>query len=118
MTVDTNKKFTVVTQFIGSGSKLESIRRFYVQGGKTIPNSESTIAGNTGNQIDETFCNTQKTAFGDTDDFKSKGGLQQMAKALAGNMVLVMSLWDDVSSLFSSFFVSSLLSSIHETDTV
>ncbi|KAK8015015.1 exoglucanase 1 [Apiospora arundinis] len=95
MTVDTTKKFTVVTQFIGSGSNLEAIRRFYVQGGKTIPNSESTIEGNGGNQIDEKFCSSQKTAFGDTDDFKSKGGLQQMAKALAGNMVLVMSLWDD-----------------------
>lgn len=94
-TVNTNSKFTVVTQFLGSGSTLESIRRFYVQGGKTIANSESTIAGNGGNQIDEAFCASQKVAFGDTDSFKDKGGLQQMAKALAGNMVLVMSLWDD-----------------------
>lgn len=103
-TVNTNSKFTVVTQFLGSGSTLESIRRFYVQGGKTIANSESTIAGNGGNQIDEAFCASQKVAFGDTDSFKDKGGLQQMAKALAGNMVLVMSLWDDV-----SFFSPSLL---------
>lgn len=32
-TVDTSKKFTVVTQFVGSGDSME-IKRFYVQGGK------------------------------------------------------------------------------------
>lgn len=32
-TVDTSKKFTVVTQFVGSGESME-IKRFYVQGGK------------------------------------------------------------------------------------
>ena len=32
-TVDTSKKFTVVTQFVGSGASME-IKRFYVQGGK------------------------------------------------------------------------------------
>lgn len=32
-TVDTSKKFTVVTQFVSSGASME-IKRFYVQGGK------------------------------------------------------------------------------------
>jgi cellulose 1,4-beta-cellobiosidase len=98
MTVDTTKKFTVVTQFIkGSSGDLASIKRFYVQGGKLIPNSESTIDGVTGNEINAEYCSAQKTAFGDTDDFNNKGGLAQMGKALAKGMVLVMSLWDDVS---------------------
>ena len=42
-TVDTSKPFTVVTQFVtadGTDSgTLSQINRFYVQGGKTIPNS-------------------------------------------------------------------------------
>ncbi|KAK1759486.1 putative glycoside hydrolase [Echria macrotheca] len=99
MTVDTTKKFTVVTQFIkGSDGGLSEIKRFYVQGGKTIPNSESTIEGNSGNSITTDFCTTQKTAFGDRDVFTEKGGLAQMGKALEKGMVLVMSLWDDHAS--------------------
>jgi cellulose 1,4-beta-cellobiosidase len=98
MTVDTGSKFTVVTQFIkGSSGDLESIKRYYVQGGKLIPNSESTIAGTSGNEINTEYCSAQKTAFGDTDDFSGKGGLKQMGAALDKGMVLVMSVWDDVS---------------------
>jgi hypothetical protein len=43
LTVDTNQKITVVTQFVGS--PFTSIRRFYVQNGRVIPNSNSTIPG-------------------------------------------------------------------------
>jgi cellulose 1,4-beta-cellobiosidase len=95
MTVDTGKKFTVVTQFIEEGGKLSAIRRFYVQGGKVIPNSESVIDGNTGNEINPDFCEKQKLAFGDGDIFNQKGGFDQFTKAVSGGMVLVMSLWDD-----------------------
>ncbi|KAH8204351.1 hypothetical protein TruAng_001514 [Truncatella angustata] len=96
LTVDTSKKFTVVTQFIkGSSGGLDAIKRYYVQNGKVIPNSETTIDGTTGNQIDPTYCAAQKTAFGDTNNFETQGGLAQMGKALAGPMVLVMSIWDD-----------------------
>src|SRR5215218_9196487 len=35
-TVDTNKKFTIVTQFKGSGSTLTEIKQFFVQNGKKI----------------------------------------------------------------------------------
>ncbi|KAI1304037.1 glycoside hydrolase [Xylaria venustula] len=95
-TVDTTQKFTVVTQFLtGSDGSLSSIKRFYVQGGKVIPNSETTVTGTSGNEIDADYCSAQKVAFGDTDNFAAKGGLAQMSKALAGDMVLVMSLWDD-----------------------
>ncbi|KAF4989709.1 hypothetical protein FDECE_14624 [Fusarium decemcellulare] len=95
-TVDTTKKVTVVTQFLkGSDNRLSEIKRFYVQNGKVIPNSESKISGNTGNSITPQFCTSQKTAFGDPDDFSKKGGWSGMSDALAAPMVLVMSLWHD-----------------------
>lgn len=95
-TVDTNSKFTVVTQFLtGSSGDLETIKRFYVQNGKVIANSDSTVSGTSGNVIDTDYCSAQKTAFGDTDVFTEKGGLAQMGKAMEQGMVLVMSLWDD-----------------------
>jgi cellulose 1,4-beta-cellobiosidase len=93
-TVDTSKKFTVVTQFVGTGDALE-IKRFYVQNGKVIANSQSQIEGITGNSITTAFCDAQKQVFGDTYTFKDKGGMSNMAKALEKGMVLVMSLWDD-----------------------
>jgi cellulose 1,4-beta-cellobiosidase len=96
MTVDTTKKVTVVTQFYkNAAGELSEIKRFYAQDGVVIPNSESTIAGNPGNSITQDYCDAQKAAFGDFDDFNRKGGMVQMGKALAGPMVLVMSIWDD-----------------------
>ena len=92
-TVDTSKVFTVVTQFIGN--PLTEIRRFYVQNGKLIPNSQSTISGVTGNSLTTSFCEAEKVAFGDTDYFDKHGGLTSMSKAMAGGMTLVMSIWDD-----------------------
>lgn len=98
-TVDTTKKFTVVTQFIkGSDGTLSEIKRFYVQGGKVIANSQSTIDGVPGNSVNPAFCKAQKIAFGDGDHFNEKGGFAQFSKALAAPMVLVMSLWDDHNS--------------------
>lgn len=86
LTVDTSSKFTVVTQFIGS--PLTEIKRFYVQGGKTIPNSESTIANVTGNSITTAYCDAQKAAFGDNYSFKAHGGMQGMSTAMQGGMTL------------------------------
>lgn len=94
-TLDTKQKMTVVTQFIGSGSTLSEIKRFYIQNGKTFTNSQSKIAGVTGNSITDSFCAAQKSAFGDTSSFKTLGGLNGMAASLARGHVLVMSLWDD-----------------------
>jgi cellulose 1,4-beta-cellobiosidase len=92
-TVDTSSVFTVVTQFIGN--PLTEIRRFYVQKGKLIPNSQSKIAGVTGNSITSAFCDAQKTAFGDNRSFQTQGGMAAMSKAMSGGMSLVMSVWDD-----------------------
>lgn len=93
LTVDTSKVFTVVTQFIGN--PLTEIKRFYVQDGVTIPNSESLIEGVTGNSITTEYCDAQMAAFTDEYSFKAHGGMQSMSDALGAGMVLVMSLWDD-----------------------
>ncbi|TFK31362.1 glycoside hydrolase, partial [Crucibulum laeve] len=100
LTVDTSKKFTVVTQFLTSDNStsgsLSEIRRLYVQDGKVIQNSKVNIPGmDAFDSISSDFCDAQKTAFGDTDDFGDKGGLANMGKALGNGMVLVMSVWDD-----------------------
>ena len=64
MTVDTSQKFTVVTQFItntGTASgTLSDIKRFYIQNGKVIPNSQSTVSGVTGNSVNQAYCDAQK----------------------------------------------------------
>lgn len=93
--LDTTKKLTVVTQFIQSGGSLSEIKRFYVQNGKVVPNSQSTISGVAGNSVTQKYCDAQKTAFGDTNIFNQRGGLKGMGNALAKDMVLVMSVWDD-----------------------
>lgn len=99
-TVDTTKKFTVVTQFEGSGTSLTGIKQYYIQGGTKFYQPNSTIASLEGyDSISDPFCQAQKVAFGDEDVFTQKGGLAQMGKD-AGAMVLVMSLWDDVSLAF------------------
>jgi cellulose 1,4-beta-cellobiosidase len=96
-TVDTSQKFTVVTQFIGSG-ELTEINQFFVQGGTTIPMPNSTWPTLTGyNSITPDYCKAQKAEFGDTDDFDAKGGFSAFTTAVSSGMVLVMSLWDDVS---------------------
>ncbi|KAF7968211.1 hypothetical protein HWV62_31643 [Athelia sp. TMB] len=99
LTVDTTQPFTVVTQFLTSDNTstgtLSEIRRLYVQNGKVIQNSQSTISGVTGNSITDDYCTAQKTAFGDTNDFSSKGGLAVMGESLARGTALVLSVWDD-----------------------
>lgn len=99
MTIDTNKKFTVVTQFLTSdgtsSGDLTEIRRFYVQNGVTFSNSQSDIAGVSGNSLTTDFCNAQKTAFGDSNTFAAEGGLKAMGEAFKAGMTLVLSIWDD-----------------------
>jgi len=41
------------------------------------------------------MCDTIKTAMGDQNAYKAKGGMKKMSDALGRGMVLVMSLWDD-----------------------
>jgi len=98
--VDTTRPFTVVTQFLTDDGTddgdLVEIRRFYVQDGHVVPNSNATILGSeAGDSVTDSFCSAQKSAFDDLDDTAAKGGLRQMGKALGRGMTLVLSLWDD-----------------------
>jgi len=97
-TLDSTRELTVVTQFITDNGEddgnLVEVKRFYVQDGKVVPNSESSI-GAAGNSLTDDFCVAQKSGFGDTDDHTKKGGLANMGKALDRGMVLVFSIWDD-----------------------
>ncbi|KXN91715.1 Exoglucanase [Leucoagaricus sp. SymC.cos] len=100
MTVDTTRKFTVVTQFVTNNNQtsgtLSEIRRLYVQDGKVIQNSKTNISSmDSFDSVSTDFCNAQKTAFGDTNSFSQHGGMANMSKAMAKGMVLVMSIWDD-----------------------
>ena len=100
MTVDTNSKFTIVTQFItttGTASgTLKEIRRLYVQNGKVIQNSVVNVPGMDAlDSITEEFCSSAKTAFEDRDSFGAHGGLAGIGKSMNVGMVLVLSVWDD-----------------------
>merc|ERR1712066_101248 len=59
--VDSSRPVTVVTQFLTTDGTdtgdLAEVRRFYVQDGAVIENSEATILGpGAGNSITENFC--------------------------------------------------------------
>lgn len=94
--LDTNKKMTVITQFLGSGNQLTEIKRFYIQNGQVFKNPEPTIPGMTGNSITQEWCNTQQKVFDEEIyPFNKFGGMASMGKGMDAGMVLVMSLWDD-----------------------
>lgn len=100
LTIDTKKKFTIVTQFITSdgtaNGDLSEIRRLYVQDGKVVENSQSNWEGiDQSNSISDKFCAQQKGVFGDNNYFAGLGGLKSMGDAIQRGMVLALSLWDD-----------------------
>merc|ERR1712039_950938 len=78
--IDSSKPVTVVTQFLTHDGTdtgdLSEVRRFYVQDGAVIENSEATILGSgAGNSITDDFCSKQKSKFGDLNDFAAKPGV-------------------------------------------
>jgi cellulose 1,4-beta-cellobiosidase len=98
--VDTNKPFTVVTQFITTDGTdygdLKEIKRFFVQNGQKIEHPMSNIPGvQSHNSITDQSCAAVKKVFGDNNDFAKKGGLKKMGEAFERGMTLVMSMWDD-----------------------
>merc|ERR1711982_259331 len=60
----------------------------YIQDGKKIEHQNSETAE---------WCSSQKSKFGDRDSFTEKGGMKAMGEALDRGMVLVVSMWDDIS---------------------
>lgn len=102
-TVDTTRKFTVVTQFETSDGTatgtLETIKRIYVQDGVVIANANVDIAGMAKqNAIDDAYCNSQVEAFGGVSTYERQGGMAGMGGSLTRGMVLVMSIWMDSST--------------------
>ena len=99
-TVNTNKNFTVVTQFITHDGTdtgtLSEIRRSYVQNGTVINNSVTKIPSVTpSNSITDAYCSQQKDVFKDTDHFSRLGGLKAVGGALGRGMVLAISILDN-----------------------
>jgi len=100
-TVDTNSKFTVVTQFITADGSQDSdvveVKRFFVQNGKKIPHPSTNLDGLSTqyDSISDDMCTNVKSVFGDKNDYAAKGGIKKQSDALGRGMVLVMSLWDD-----------------------
>jgi cellulose 1,4-beta-cellobiosidase len=101
-TLDSTKPMTVVTQFLtddgSDDGNLVEIRQFYIQDGKLISHSSSSIPGVEGDSVTDSLCTKQKSAFGSVDHFQVKGGLTSMGRALKRGMVLSLSLWDDYST--------------------
>ena len=100
MTVDTSKKFTIVTQFITADNTtngpLSEIRRLYVQNGQVIQNSKVAIPGiDPVNSITDEFCSQQKEVFNDVNYYQTLGGMAAMGDPLGRGMVLALSVWDD-----------------------
>jgi hypothetical protein len=90
---DTSPPYSVVSQFAQN-----KLTQFLVQNGKkfVIPGPTDTSLGST-SDITPDFCSKQFTAFGDRNRFSEVGGFDQLNAALRLPMVLVMSIWDDVS---------------------
>jgi len=114
-TINTNKVFTQVTQFItkdgtDDGDMVE-IRRWWSQDGKAIktapdkhlkdvpekPGSKKkvTCKGH-GDSVTDDFCASQNERFGDYNHFQFHGGNKVMGESLKRGHVLAISLWDDV----------------------
>ncbi|KAK4155863.1 glycoside hydrolase [Chaetomidium leptoderma] len=93
LTVDTNRKVTVTTQFLTSNGKadgeLTEIRRLYVQDGVVIQNHAVAAGGADHDSINNDYCNATATWT------QQRGGLAQMGKAIERGMVLIFSLWAD-----------------------
>ncbi|ETK84757.1 hypothetical protein L915_10300 [Phytophthora nicotianae] len=99
-TIDTTRKFTIVTQFITSDNTatgdLVEIRRLFKQDDRVVSMPNSAWPGLSDvNSITDSMCQTSKKLFGDQDDHAAKGGLVRMGKQMANGMTLAMSLWSD-----------------------
>jgi cellulose 1,4-beta-cellobiosidase len=101
-TIDTRRPFTVVTQFQTQNGKddgeLVVINRFYKQEGRFYLTPAVNVTGfpDYFNYINTEYCDAENKAFGGGQaQFKARGGLKQMGKALGRGMVLVFSIWTD-----------------------
>jgi len=98
--VNSKQPVTVTTQFItddGTDSgKINAVRQFYTQNGKTIEHRQYDINGNKHDRITDDFCKDWVATTKDGTNFIEKGGMGEIDNAVGENgVVLVMSLWDD-----------------------
>nr|BAF57463.1 putative glycosyl hydrolase family7 [uncultured symbiotic protist of Cryptocercus punctulatus] len=93
--VNTNSKFTVVTQFISDNGQdsgnLREVRRLYVQGGKVIANNIKTYVDYKFDSINDQYCDLTS---GDQ-AYKQRGGDGAFTKSFQRGQVLAMSIWTD-----------------------
>merc|ERR1719493_650309 len=99
--IDSTKAVTLVTQFHTTDGTdfgdLAEIRRIFIQDGKAIGQTRSTLVPGHPDSITDKMCDDTAVAFNDTKHytFSKMGGLKSMGDALNRGMVLVMSIWDD-----------------------
>lgn len=93
-TIDTNRVFTVTTQFISANGKangrLKEIRRNYIQDGQLIHQAVVTVDDKEYDSITPALCKATAAEY-----FGNNGGLRAMGQALARGMVLTFSIWND-----------------------
>ena len=84
---------SVVTRF-----ETNKVSQFFVQDNKKIEIPAPTYEGlPSSSNITPDFCENQFKVFGDRNRFSEVGGFDQLNNAFKVPMVLVMSIWDDVS---------------------
>lgn len=90
--VDTNRKFTVITQFpADKNGDLRAIKRFYIQDGKLIDSYTVDAPGLPSvNEMTEELCVATNSK-----RYMDLGGHKEMGSAMTRGMVLVFSIWWD-----------------------
>ncbi|KAH7125978.1 concanavalin A-like lectin/glucanase domain-containing protein [Dactylonectria macrodidyma] len=91
-TVDTTRKFTVVSQFVADKyGDLKELHRLYVQDNHIIQSAVVNIDGPPKvNFINDEYCKATGA-----DPFMRLGGMKGMGEAMSRGMVLAMSIWWD-----------------------
>ncbi|PLW27200.1 hypothetical protein PCANC_26120 [Puccinia coronata f. sp. avenae] len=95
-TIDTQHKFTVVTQFHTSNGtdlgELVEIRQFFVQHGVLIPQQGLRLPGQDFfDSINKSFCESVTTR--SENEFQNRGGMEAISRAMDQGLVLVMGIW-------------------------
>jgi len=86
--VDTNKPFTVITQFIGD--PIKEVKRFYKQNGVVLEHPAGSL---TSESIQASF-----DSFDEENEFEKTGGFKALTECIKRGMSVVVSIWDDVTT--------------------
>ncbi|KAF9876763.1 exoglucanase 1 precursor [Colletotrichum karsti] len=90
-TVDTTKKFTVVTRFAA-----DKITKFFVQDGVKIETPAPATAGiPDGDDLSKEYCRAKASVFQERDFFEEFGGFSRQSDMLSRPMVMALSIQDD-----------------------